>query len=593
MTEDPFAHLHDEGFANAFAARRVGAADMVAMGGRRRISLGGLWRITPDLYDEGLRQHWYRQTPDEPAGWTAPRDYDEGGAEQAPVPSCWNMLKPEWKYFEGSMWYARTFTWPLPTHGERMVLRVGAANYEARVFLNGRFVAAHRGGSTPFFADVTPYLRSGANHLMIQVENRRRADRVPMLHTDWFNYGGLYREVDLLVLPAVFIRSAMAALVPDGSFSHIRVSFALSAEADGVAEVEIPALGVRKAVPMAAGRGEAVVEAWPELWSPAAPHLYDIVFRFGADHVHESIGFREIRADGERLLLNGRELYLRGVCVHEDDAVLGKCTNEADLQRRFAHVRELGANFLRLAHYPHHERVAELADQQGVLLWSEIPVYWAIDFANPDTYADAENQLLELIGRDANRVSVITWGVGNENADTDARYRFMAALADAARRADPTRLVAAACLINRERFEIADRLAGHLDLIGLNEYFGWYEPDFAGLERLLSNSHPGKPVVISEVGADALVGHRGAVAELFTEDCQAEIYRQQIEIVGRARYVRGFCPWLLYDYRTERRQTRFQRGWNRKGLIAEDKATKKLAFDVLADHYRALRDRTA
>ncbi len=593
MTEDPYAHLHDERYADAFAPGRVGAGQVVAMGGRRRIPLAGEWRITPDLFDEGLRQRWYARAPDDPAGWTAPRDYDEAGAELAPVPSCWNMLKPEWKHFEGSMWYARAFAWPPAMHGERLVLRVGAANYEARVFLNGRFVAAHRGGSTPFFADLTPMLRAGGNHLIIQVENRRRADRVPMHHIDWFNYGGLYREVDLVPLPAVFIRSATAALVPDGSLSRIRFALMLSANINGVAEVEIPALGLRAAVPMEGGRGEVTVAARPEPWSPASPRLYDVVFRCGADLVQERIGFRDIRAEGEKLLLNGEPLYLRGICVHEDDAGGGKCTGEADLQRRFADARELGANFLRLAHYPHHERVAEIADAQGVLLWSEIPVYWAIDFANPETYADAENQLLELIGRDANRASVVAWGIGNENADTDARYRFMAALAEAARRADATRLVAAACLINREEFAIADRLAAHLDLIGVNEYFGWYEPDFAGLERLLANSRPGKPVVISETGADALAGHRGGVAELFTEDCQAEVYRRQLEIIGRSDIVQGFCPWLLYDYRTERRQTRFQRGWNRKGLIAEDKATRKLAFEVLAGHYRGLRDRNA
>jgi beta-glucuronidase len=587
MSEDPFAHLHDERYADGFAAGRVGAQAMVAMGGRKRIPLAGAWRITPDLYDEGLRQQWYLCAADDPSGWTRPRDYDEGGAEAVPVPSCWNLLKPEWKHFEGSMWYARAFTWPPMMHGERLALRVGAANYEARVFLNGRFVGAHRGGSTPFFADLTPALRAGANALMIQVENRRRADRVPMHHTDWFNYGGLYREVDLLVLPPTFIRRAEAALVPDGTLSRIRVSIGLSAPAAGMAEVEIPALGLAAAVPIEGGRGEAMLAARPEPWSVATPRLYDVVFRFGADRVQDRIGFREIRADGERLVLNGRKLTLRGISVHEDDAERGKCTDEADLRRRFAHVRELGANFLRLAHSPHHERVAEIADAEGVLLWSEIPVYWAIDFANPETYADAENQLLELIGRDANRASVIAWGVGNENADTDARYRFMAALAEAARRADATRLVGAACLINRGEFAIADRLAAHLDLIGLNEYFGWYEPDFAGLERLLANSHPGKPVLISETGADALAGHRGGIHELFTEDCQAEIYRRQLEIVGRAAFVQGFCPWLLYDFRTERRQNRFQHGWNRKGLIAEDKVTKKLAFEVLARHYHA------
>ena len=246
MTEDPFAHLHDELYADVFSTGRVGAADMVAMGGRRRISLADAWHVTPDLYDEGLRQQWYRLGPDDPARWAVPRDYDESGAEEEIVPSCWNMLKPEWKYFEGSMWYARAFAWPQALHGERLVLRVGAANYEARVFLNGCFVAAHRGGSTSFFADLTPALRAGANHLMIQVENRRRADRVPMLHTDWFNYGGLYREVDLLVLPTVFIRGATAALVSGGSFSHVRFALSLSAPVDGVAEVEIPALDLRR-----------------------------------------------------------------------------------------------------------------------------------------------------------------------------------------------------------------------------------------------------------------------------------------------------------------------------------------------------------
>jgi beta-glucuronidase len=183
---------------------------------------------------------------------------------------------------------------------------------------------------------------------------------------------------------------------------------------------------------------------------------------------------------------------------------------------------------------------------------------------------------------------VILWGVGNENADSDARYDFMRRLAAAAKQADPTRLVGAACLINRDLFRIEDRLAAHLDVIGLNEYFGWYEPDFEGLRRLLSNSAPDRPVLVSETGADALAGHRGGARELFTEECQAEIYRRQIELIRGVPYVAGFVPWLLYDFMSERRQTVFNRGVNRKGLIADDKATRKLAFDVLAAYYRSL-----
>ncbi len=590
--EDPFSHLHDEDYASGFDSGRVGAADMVETGGRRAVSLDGTWKFTPDLYDEGLRQKWYLWTADPPEAWDWPRDYDAEAAFDMQVPSCWNLARPEWMYFEGSGWYARDIFAPPSLHGERTLLRIGAANYEARVFINGSFAGGHRGGSTPFFLDVTPHLRPGANRVLIQVENRRRRDRVPMHHTDWFNYGGLYREVALYVVPPIFIRRFTVSLKP-GHTDRIIVSLRLSAPVDTEAEFEIPALGLSIPLTITGGEGRADIAAQPRLWSPEDPALYDVTLRCGADRLSERIGFRDIRADGERLLLNGRPLYLRGLCVHEDDELTGKTTDEADIRRRFEHARAMGANFLRLSHYPHHEMVGRIADEVGVMLWAEVPVYWAIDFTNPDTYADAENQLLELIARDANRASVIAWGVGNENADTDARYRFMSRLAEAARTADPTRLVAAACLINRERFAIEDRLADHLDLIGINEYFGWYEKGFDGLERLLANSRPGKPVVISEVGADALAGHRGRDDELFTEECQAEIFRRQLEVVDRAPYVQGFCPWLLYDYRTERRQTRFQRGWNRKGLIGEDKQTKKLAFDVLAKHYASRRDRNA
>jgi beta-glucuronidase len=173
--------------------------------------------------------------------------------------------------------------------------------------------------------------------------------------------------------------------------------------------------------------------------------------------------------------------------------------------------------------------------------------------------------------------------VGNENADTDARYRFMAALADAARRADPTRLVSAACLVNRELFRIEDRLAEKLDVIGLNEYFGWYEPDPNDLARLLANSGAGKPLLISETGADAVAGLHGPETQLFGEERQAAFFRSQLDILRLFPRVQGMAAWLLYDFRSERRQTRFQRGWNRKGLIAEDKTTRKAAFAALRD----------
>ena len=556
------------------------------IGGRKLQALDGPWHFTLDLFDEGLRQKWFADTPLPAPDWPKPRDYDASAGETATVPSCWTMQKPEWTYFEGAAWYTLMLQHtPHPTR-PRTVLRIGAANYQARIFLNGQFLGSHHGGSTPFCVELSAHLQSGPNRLQVQVDNRRERHRVPMNHFDWFNHGGIYREAALLALPQVFIRDACLQLVPDGSFSRLTADITLSDSVDGIATLLVPELGIEANIVITAGTGRLALAARPQLWSPESPRRYEVVFRMGADTVTEQIGFREVRAHGQQILLNGKPVYLRGICVHEDDAALGKVSTEADVRRRLSDAKALGCNFLRLSHYPHHEHVAQLADELGFLLWEEIPVYWAIDFANPATLADASNQLQELVRRDRNRASVILWGVGNENEDSDARLAFMRHLADIAKATDATRMVGAACLINREKFCIEDRLTDHIDVIGINEYFGWYEPDFGGLKRLLAASAPDKPVIISETGADALAGYHGRADEFFTEECQADIYEQQIAHLDNAPYVCGITPWLLYDFRSERRQTVFNQGFNRKGLIAQDKKTRKKAFEVLATYYR-------
>ena len=406
-----------------------------------------------------------------------------------------------------------------------------------------------------------------------------------MNHTDWFNYGGLYREVSLVNLPSHFIRDFYIGLLPNDQYNTLHAEISLSEAVDGHARLVIPELGVTQMIQIRQGKGEINIDAKPELWSPENPRLYSLSLCFGNDLVTDRVGFRQIRVEGERILLNGKDVWLRGISVHEEYPALGKAANEGVIRDMLAHVRELGCNFIRLAHYPHHEKVAQLADELGILLWEEIPVYWAIAFGSKETQQDATNQLSELIKRDRNRASVIIWGVGNENADTDARYEFMAALAKTAKTLDPSRLTSAACLINREKFTIEDRLADELDIIGINEYFGWYEPEIENLSRLLAQSNPGKPVIITETGADALLGHRGGTRELFTEDCQVEVYKQQTTRLNQASYIRGMTPWILYDFRTERRQNPFQQGYNLKGLIDRDHRSKKLSFTVLADFY--------
>lgn len=404
--------------------------------------------------------------------------------ETTPVPSNWQVQKEKWYFLEGSAWYTRAVDIADPDDGKRRFLRIGAAQYDCKIFLNGAFLGNHYGGSTPFNVELTQALRPGTNWLMACVNNTRTLDRV--------------------------------AVETDGP-------------AAGPVKVTIPELGaVLSLMPGLEGRAESEITVTPELWSPQTPRLDDVHARYGSDQIADRIGFRQIERRGTEILLNGEPLFLRGISVHEDDAKLGKVTNEADLKRRFQHALALDCNFLRLAHYPHHERAAEMADEMG-LLWEEIPVYWAIDFANPATYRDAHNQLMELITRDRNRASVIIWSVGNENPDTGARLEFMRNLKDAAKAANPTRLTSTACLLNHSKLKIEDRLTNHIDIIGLNEYYGWYEESFDELITLGINSKPDRPVLVSETGADGVIGQDGPKTGLFSETYMAEVYRKQID----------------------------------------------------------------
>ncbi|MHA6345281.1 glycoside hydrolase family 2 protein [Roseivivax sp. CAU 1761] len=579
LAENALQCLHDEDYDRPFNTQALNAETLIFTGGRQGRSLDGDWRFAVDLLDTGLRQKWFAMTPARPQDRIEPWDYDPHDGETVPVPSCWQMLKEKWYFFEGSGWYSRDLdVQPLPA-GRRRFLRIGAAQYDCKIFVNGAFLGNHYGGSTPFCVELTEALAPGRNTLTLCVNNARTRDRVPMRNTDWFNYGGIYREVTLYETPASVIRDLFVRL--DGG--AIRATVAVDGPAES-ARLAIPELGIDAEIALQNGQGEVALDVRPELWSPDSPRLYDVTCSAGGDGVSDRVGFRSIERRGTEIVLNGRPLFLRGISVHEDDAETGKVTSEADIRRRFAHAKELGANFLRLAHYPHHERAAEIADEMGFLLWEEIPVYWAIDFANPATRRDARNQLSELIRRDRNRASVIIWSIGNENPDTDARLAFMRDLAETAKALDPTRLTAAACLINHHKLKIEDRLAAHIDVIGINEYYGWYDEVFEDLAVIGRNSAPDRPVVISETGADG-DHEKGPETGLFSLAYQAEVYEKQIATLRTLDYVKGMSPWILYDFRVERRQNVFQRGWNRKGLIAADKATKKPAFDILAAHY--------
>lgn len=576
--------IHNEEYYAPYNLRDIGHAGMIFMEGRETEKLNGRWHYARDLYDVGFRDSWGEGKPKRADGLSEPWDYHPEDGPETIVPGCWNLIERELFHFEGSFWYSRTFRYVPKIPGERLFLRIGAANYDTKIFLNRKFLGNHVGGSTPFFVELTNDVET-ENTLIVSVNNVRINEGVPMKNTDWTNWGGLYRDVELIRLPPCFIKEFFMYLVPFTGFGKIALECSLSGPMEGQGRLIIEELAIDRPIFFIQGKASLQLEAKPELWSPENPRLYRVDVTFGDDRVSDLIGFREIRTEGTDVFLNGKKIFLKGICVHEDDVQTGKFLDDADLVSRFDHARELNANFLRLAHYPHDERVAKMADRLGFLLWEEIPVYWAIQFDNPKTYADAENQLIELIKRDRNRASVIIWSVGNENQDTDDRLEFMKNLALKAKVIDPSRLRSAACLINHMELRIEDRLAEYLDIIGINEYYGWYAPDFQDLVRIVNNSKPTKPVLISEFGACAKAGHHGSRDEIFTEEYMDEVYRKQIEVIGVLDYICGLTPWILYDFNCPRRQNRFQQGFNRKGLIAEDKHTKKMAFFRLKEFY--------
>jgi len=576
-------NIHNEEYRQKYSTPCITWEDMVYDAGRETESLNGFWNFCIDQYDSFLRAEWYKEERKDAAGRDLPVDYDFDCWEKVMVPSCWNTQRPEYLYYEGPAVYTRTFQYT--NHGEKKVyLKLGAANYEAFLFLNRRFAGYHKGGSTPVYVDVTGLLQEN-NRVAIVVDNARRRDQVPSNNTDWYNYGGLYRDVELIRLPEVFIKDFYIGLAGGGNFNKLELRLGLSSKTDCEGVIRIPELGIDRVVNIRGGQCREELDGAPELWSSKKPRLYRVEVSCGGDAVSERIGFREIKVKGTDIYLNGEKIFLKGISCHEESIENGRAVTEEEVVGNLRLAKELNCNYMRLAHYPHTGKTAKLADELGLMLWEEIPVYWAIDFSNPATLADAENQLRELINRDKNRASVIIWSVGNENADTEARLHFMKALAVAAKAADPGRLVSAACLVDTVENRIADRLAEYLDIIGINEYYGWYDPDFEKLPRCFENSRPAKPVVISEFGADARPLYRGTRDDLFTEDMQEDVYKKQIDVLGKVEYVKGMSPWILYDFRCPRRHNGFQQGYNLKGLLSADKRHRKLAFFILQQFY--------
>lgn len=565
---------------------------------RKTVSLDGEWKTIIDPYESGYYDYRYQPSNNGYFKDAKPKDksdlieYDFDASESLKVPGDWNTQRESLLFYEGTIWYKKSFDYQRKPN-TRVFVYFGAANYLADVYLNGQKLGRHEGGFTPFNFEITNLVREANNSLIVKVDNKRRRDAVPTLITDWWNYGGLTRQVKLVETPATFIQDYFIQL-QKGSRQRVGGWVKLSGEKlNQKITIRIPEARISKSfTPDTNGYAQISFDANLTLWSPDNPKLYDVIAEAETDRVQDEIGFRTVETKGPDILLNGKPIFLRGVCIHEEAPFRGgRAYSREDAVTLLTWAKELGVNFVRLAHYPHNEFMLREADRMGIMVWSEIPVYWTIQWENTTTLENAQNQLSEMIARDKNRAAVIIWSMANETPVGEARLAFLRRLIERARSLDSTRLISAAMerhYTDDKTQMIDDPLGEYVDVFGCNEYVGWYDGLPEKADGLTWKMKYQKPLIMTEFGAEAPYGNHGDALTRWTEEYQENVYLHQVDMLKRIPFLRGTCPWILMDFRSPRRPLPgIQDFHNRKGLIS-DRGEKKKAFYVMQQYYRQL-----
>jgi beta-glucuronidase len=569
--------------------------------------LSGIWDFQLDPEDVGEAGGWMTSLPD-------PRPI--------PVPCSWNDLFDDARNYLGTSWYLQE-TWVPKGWSDRQVfLRIGSANYSAKVWINGEFVIEHHGGHLPFVADVSQHLAwDRANVIAIAVENRQLPERVPpgpvpggtgiahlmrgfpATNYDFFPYSGLHRPVVLFAVPSTaHIEDLTVVTSIDGDAGIVDVTVETSDAYSGrgvarIGDVEAE-LGFESGTAHATLRIESA-----RFWGPSDPHLYPLTVTLNdGDQTTDSytldIGIRTVEVQGDHLLLNGLPIKLTGFGKHEDYPVTGRGSNLPVWVRDYELLKWVGANSYRTAHYPYAEEAMQLADRLGVLVINETPAV-GLNFNDPRELSEQRQQqclvqLRELIARDKNHPSTIMWSVANEpfggavpmfgimNAPEGAvefGTQCFNELYDEANRLDGTRPVTFVGFQGGAR-----DWHGIFDVVCINRYYGWYtdpgqlEAAFEHLAAELDELHQvfGKPVMINEFGADTLPGVHNTPAEMWTEEYQVEFLRGYLDVADERPYVFGMHVWAFADFRTGQSVAR-SAGMNFKGVFTRDRRPKMAA----------------
>ncbi|MGQ1946161.1 glycoside hydrolase family 2 protein [Geofilum sp. OHC36d9] len=567
------------------------------IGSRSTTSLNGKWKYIIDQFETGsigFKPLWENVKTTNQSDRV---EYSFDDAQTLYVPGSWNAQLEKLYYYEGSVWFRKTFDFSPKNINSRVFLYFAGANYKTTVSINGDVIGTHEGGFTPFSFEVTDNIKEKDNFVIVGVSNRRDSTSIPSMSTDWYNYGGLIRDVMIVEVPQNYIDDFTISMNKESLNAKAKViegSVKLTGEnVAKTAKIEIPELKLFADIPINEGRGTFSLKTKKlDLWSPENPKLYDVVITAGEDTMTDKIGFRTIETRDKEILLNGKPIFLKGVALHDENSLKKDRANTMeDAQRLLGWAKEMGCNFVRLAHYPHQENIVKLADEMGILVWEELPLYWGIKWESEEVLAKAKKQYSEVIRRDKNRAATIIWSIANETPESDERLAFLTAVANHVRALDNTRLLSAACRkdgwegVDDDTLKVSDRLGEILDVISFNDYIGWYEGSPETCREKSFEIPYNKPVIISEFGGGALAGFHADKETRWSEEYQEYMYEENVKMFNRIDGLAGMTPWVLVDFQSPLRQLPdIQDGWNRKGLISE-KGYKKKAFYVMKKFY--------
>jgi beta-galactosidase len=543
--------------------------------------------------------------------------FDDAAWSAVDLPHTWNNLDGEDggnNYYRGVGWYRSHYTVDAGYAGRRFFLKFDGAFYVTDVWLNGNFLGEHQGGFAAFVFDVTPYLNVGADNVIaVKVSNASNTN-LPPLSADFTFFGGLYRDAHLLVTgpvqispldyasPGVYLRATHVS----SNSANLQVTTVVSNAGPATATVSVRAVVTDSAtnivttltnvVTLAPATVSNVVAGTtignPHLWNGLAdPYLYQVFVEVlngptAVDLVDQPLGIRWFNVDPTNgFFLNGQYLDLHGVAMHQDWLDRGWATGDAERLTNFAFLKEIGATALRLSHYQHAERTYQLADQNGLVLWSEIPLINNITEA-PAFYTNAQQQLRELIRQQYNHPSVVCWGLFNEITlhAGPTTTNLVSQLAQLAAREDPTRPSVAAA--NASDSEPSN---WYSDLTAFNKYFGWYDGSLSGFGPWADHIHatyPARSIGVSEYGAGANVSQHSeepvresaAGGQFHPEEYQNLYHESHWQQMKARPFLWCKLIWNLFDFASDARNEGNLPGRNDKGLVTYDRQVRKDAF---------------